>query len=40
MELKAALDLSAKYILLSDIHRKIVYVLRLEEVIIFGFNHL
>ena len=33
MELKAALDLSAKYLLLSDIHRKIVYVLRLEEVI-------
>ena len=31
-ELKAALDLSAKYLLLSDIHRKIVYVLRLEDV--------
>jgi WD40 region of Ge1, enhancer of mRNA-decapping protein len=31
-ELKAAMDLSAKFILLSDIHRKMVYVLRLDEV--------
>ena len=30
MALKAVLDLSAQYLLLSDIHRKIVYVLQLE----------
>merc|ERR1719483_1971289 len=30
MALKAVLDLSAQYLLLSDIHRKIVYVLKLE----------
>lgn len=30
-ELKASLDLSAKYLLLSDIHRKNVYVLRIDE---------
>jgi hypothetical protein len=31
-ELKAALDLSAKFLLLSDIHRKMVYVLTIDEV--------
>ena len=30
MALKAVLDLSAQYLLLSDIHRKNVYVLQLE----------
>ena len=30
MALKAVLDLSAQYLLLSDIHRKIGYVLKLE----------
>merc|ERR1719282_746938 len=30
MALKAVLDLTAQYLLLSDIHRKIVYLLKLE----------